>query len=138
MRQPLVDVNVLLDVLSQREPHHVSSSRIWTSAERRQIRALVSADTFSTLYYLLRRVSDARAAQRGLRMVLDVFDVVGMDEKTIRQALDSPVRDFEDAIRYQSAIHGQADCIITRDLKHYRQADLPVLTPEEFLAAMES
>jgi predicted nucleic acid-binding protein len=138
MRQPLVDVNVLLDVLSQREPHRVSSSQIWTAAERRQIRGLVSADSFSTLYYLLRRVSNAQTARRGLSMVLDVFDVVGIDEKTIRQALDSPVRDFEDAIQYHSAIHGQADCIVTRDLKHYRHADLPVLTPEDFLAAMES
>lgn len=138
MRQPLVDLNILLDVLSQREPYRVSSSQVWTAAERRQIRGMVSADSFSTLYYLLRRVSNAQTARRGLSMVLDVFDVVGVDGKTIRQALDSPVSDFEDAIQYHSAIHGQADCIVTRDLKHYRHVDLPVLTPEDFLAAMES
>lgn len=133
-----MDLNILLDVLTRREPYRVSSSQIWTAAERRQIRGLVSADNVSTLYDLLRRISNVQTARRGLSMVLDGFDVVGIDQKTIRQALDSPVRDFEDAVQYHSAIHGQADCIVTRDLKHYRNADLPVLTPEDFLAAMQS
>lgn len=138
MQRPLVDLNVLLDVLTRREPHAADSARLWAAAETRQIYAMVSADSFSTLYYLLRRMTGARTAKRGLAMVLDVFEVVEVNEKTLRQAMDSPVKDFEDAIQYHCAVRGKADCIVTRDLRHYRNADLPVMSPDAFLAALDS
>ena len=138
MQRPLVDLNVLLDVLTRREPHEADSARLWAAAETRRVHAMVSADRFSTLYYMLRRVSNSRTAKRGLAMVLDVFEVVEVDEKTLRQAMGSPVKDFEDAIQYHCAIHGGADCIVTRDLRHYRNADLPVMSPDAFLAALDA
>jgi predicted nucleic acid-binding protein len=64
--------------------------------------------------------------------------VVPVDAQIISQALDSPVRDFEDAIQYHCAIRGNADCIITRDLRDYRNAELPVLGPNAFLASLEA
>lgn len=138
MQRPLVDLNVLLDVLTCREPHEADSARLWAAAETRRVHAMVSADSFSTLYYLLRRITDARTTKRGLAMVLDVFEVIEVNQKTLRQAMDSPVKDFEDAIQYHCAIHGRADSIVTRDLRHYRNADLPVMSPDAFLAAIDA
>ena len=138
MRRPLIDINVLLDVLGEREPFGVSASRVWTAAETGRARGLVSADSFSTLYYLLRQASDSRAAHRGVSLVLSVFEVVELDEQILRQAADSPLRDFEDAIQYHSAIRGKADCIVTRDLAHYRNSEMPVLSPDEFLATLDA
>lgn len=136
MKQPLIDLNILLDVLGQREPHYAASAEVWGAAERGEIHALVSADSFSTLYYLLSHFADARTARRGLSLVLGLFEVVTLDEKIIQQALDSPVRDFEDAVQYHSAIRGRADCIVTRDLRDYRKAELPIMSPEDFLKAL--
>jgi predicted nucleic acid-binding protein len=138
MRRPLIDINVLLDVLGEREPFLADAERIWTAAETRQIEGLVSADSFSTLYYLLRQASDSRTAQRGISLLLSVFEVVELDEQILRQALDSPVKDFENAIQYHCAVRGKADCIVTRDLRHYRNADLPVMSPASFLAALDT
>jgi predicted nucleic acid-binding protein len=138
MRRPLIDINVLLDVLGEREPFLADAERIWTAAETRQIDGLISADSFSTLYYLLRQASNARTAQRGISLLLSVFEVVELDKQILRQALDSPVKDFEDAIQYHCAVRGKADCIVTRDLRHYRHADLPIMSPDAFLAALDS
>ena len=138
MRRPLIDINVLLDVLGEREPFLADAERIWTAAETKQIDGLISADSFSTLYYLLRQASNARTAQRGISLLLSVFEVVEIDKQILQQALDSPVKDFEDAIQYHCAVRGKADCIVTRDLRHYRNADLPVMSPDAFLAALDS
>jgi predicted nucleic acid-binding protein len=138
MRRPLIDINVLLDVLGEREPFLADAERIWTAAETKQIDGLISADSFSTLYYLLRQASNARTAQRGISLLLSVFEVVELDKQILQQALDSPVKDFEDAIQYHCAVRGKADCIVTRDLRHYRNADLPVMSPDAFLAALDS
>jgi predicted nucleic acid-binding protein len=136
MRRPLIDINILLDVLGEREPFVGDAAAIWTAAETRQIQAMVSADSFTTLYNLLRQASDPRTARRGLSLVLSVFEVVELDEPILRQSLDSPVKDFEDAVQYHSAVRGRADCIVTRDLRHYRNADLPILSPDSYLAAL--
>ena len=138
MRRPLIDINVLLDVLGQREPFLADAERIWTAAETKQIEGLISADSFSTLYYLLRQASNARTAQRGISLLLSVFEVVELDKQILQQALDSPVKDFEDAIQFHCAVRGNADCIVTRDLRHYRNADLPVMSPGSFLAALDA
>lgn len=137
IKRVLVDINVLLDVLARREPFLANAVEIWSAVETGRIRGLVSADSFSTLYYLLRRASNHRTALRALRLIRDVFEIVPLDEQLIHQALDSPMSDFEDAIQYVSALRSEADCIVTRDLGHFRGIELPVLAPDAFLASLE-
>ncbi len=138
MRRPLLDINILLDVLGQREPFLADAARIWSAVETGRITGLISADSFTTVYCLLRRASNARVALRGMKLMRGLFTVVPVDAQIISQALDSPVRDFEDAIQYHCAIRGNADCIVTRDLHDYRNAELPVLAPDAFLASLEA
>lgn len=136
MRRPLLDINVLLDVLGQREPFAADAARIWSAVETGDVTGLVSADSFTTIHYLLRRASNARTALRGIKLMHSLFEVVPVDSQIISQAMDSPVQDFEDAIQYHCAIRGNADCIVTRDRHDYRHAGLPVLAPNTFLASL--
>jgi len=138
IKRVLVDINVLLDVLAKREPFLANAVEIWSAAETGRIRGLVSADGFSTVYYLLRRASNHRTALRGLRLIHDIFEIVPLDAQLIHQALDSPMGDFEDAIQYVSALRSQADCVVTRDLRHFRGVELPILAPDAFLASLET
>jgi hypothetical protein len=57
-----------------------------------------------------------------------------VDSALIDEALASPLRDFEDAVQYHSALRTNADMIVTRDARHFRRSAIPVLTPEAFLA----
>lgn len=134
----LVDINVLLDVLARREPHLAAAAELWSAAETGRIRGLVSADSFSTLYYLVRRASNPRTALRSVQLLRDVFEIVPLDSQVVHQAIDSPLGDFEDAIQYHSALRGKADCIVTRDLKYFRNAELPVMAPDAFLRSLEA
>ena len=43
------------------------------------------------------------------------------------------MKDYEDAIMVQTALRVGADCIVTRNLKDYVLADLPIFSPKEFL-----
>lgn len=63
-----------------------------------------------------------------------------IEEKKIHgylSALSFPTLFYEDAVQYYSAIHVQADCLVTRNKRDYRVDPLPILTPEEFLASTE-
>ena len=50
------------------------------------------------------------------------------------QALNSKFKDFEDAIQnYASVKSGAIDTIITRNTKDFKNSEIGVLTPEEYL-----
>jgi len=137
MKRPLLDINVLLDVLGQREPFLADAVRIWSAVEAGRITGLISADCFTTVHCLIRRASNQQNALRGIRLMLGLFEVVPVDARIISQALDSPVRDFEDAIQYHCAVRGNADCIVTRNLRDYHHAELPVFSPDSFAMSLE-
>ncbi len=136
-RRPFLDINVLLDVLGHREPFAADAARIWSAAETGAVTGLVSADSFTTVYYLLRHATNTRTAIRGVSLLRSTFEVVPVDAQVLAQAIDSPLHDFEDAVQYHCAVRGKADCIVTRDQRGYRAAELPVLTPSAFLASLD-
>jgi predicted nucleic acid-binding protein len=131
-----VDTNVLLDVLARREPFYADAARIWSLAERGKIEALVSAISFNNIYYVVRRASNRKSADKALQLMRDVFTPVPLSVQILSQAIDAGFDDFEDAIQFHSAIHAEADCLVTRDADHFPATDLPVLAPAGFLASL--
>jgi predicted nucleic acid-binding protein len=130
-----IDTNVLLDVLAKREPFLADSATIWTLAETGKIEGLVSAISFTNIYYVVRKLADAKTADRTLVLLRNSFHAVACDHQVINQAIDSKSKDFEDAVQYFSALHAHADCIVSRNPDHFpRTPHCPVITPAEFLA----
>jgi len=131
-----LDTNVLIDVLAQRKPFYVDSAAVWTLAEAGRVEGLVSAISFTNIFYVVRRLADLKAARRTLVLLRDVFTAVGCDGRILNLAIDSPFKDFEDAVQHFSAVSAGAECLISRNPDDFpRTSDCPVLTPAEFLAA---
>ena len=129
----LVDTNILLDVLAQREPHYRDSARIWTLAERGEITAFISAISFNNVYYILRKADSKTAASTALTTLRDVFESVAPDIKIINQAIDSECDDFEDAIQFHSAVRVSAHFLITHNPNDFPTSSVTIATPDEFL-----
>ena len=53
-----LDTNVVIDLLGEREPFYDSAAKIATIADKGKIQLIVSALTYSTLYYILSRFED--------------------------------------------------------------------------------
>jgi predicted nucleic acid-binding protein len=128
------DTNVLLDVLTRREPFHADSAKLWALVEAGKVSGSACAISFSNMYYVVRNLSGSRAAYRGLQLVSALFDIIPCDERIIQQAIDANLADFDDAIQFFSAVRANADYIITRDSAHFAKSHIPVAAPPEFLA----
>lgn len=139
MRRALVDTNVLLDVLSEREPFYPSSAAVWAMAETGKITAAISAISFNNIFYIVNRFADPATARNAVSALRDVFEVMPVNGQIINQAVDDPdMQDFEDAIQFYSAIHAEATHLITRNCSDFpAQTGLSILTPDEFLALLE-
>jgi predicted nucleic acid-binding protein len=133
-RNIFIDTNVLIDVLSQREPFYADSAHVWTLAEQGQIKGFISAISFNNIYYVIRRLRTRQVADRMMVLLRDTFMPVSLDKQILDQAIDSGFDDLEDAIQYFSVVRTEADCIVSRDARAFPRSELPVLTPAELLA----
>ena len=129
-----VDTNVVLDVFGRREPFYEDSARIWTLAETGEVTGFVSAMSFPNIFYVLRRAKGNEIARKAMRIMRDTFSFVPLDLQITNQAIDSDIKDFEDAIQFFSALRVGADSLITRNTKDFPTGDVPIQTPAEFIA----
>ena len=136
MDKVLIDTDILIDFFMDREPFADSAETILVLCEDGKIDGFITSVIYSNCYYLLRKTASHNKVVRQLRKLLDILNVLVTDKETLVQALDSEFNDFEDAIQNFSAIqHGEIQAVITRNTKDFRKSNLPVFTPDEFLAA---
>lgn len=132
----LVDINVVLDVLLNREPFADASAALWEAIETGRCGGLLSAHAFPTIHYLIRKERGSGAAKRSIRAMRTVFAVAAVDGKAIDRSLELDFTDFEDAVTAAAAEAASVDYLVTRDPRGFRNSPVAVLSPEEFLAIL--
>jgi predicted nucleic acid-binding protein len=131
-----LDTNLLLDVLAERKPFYSSAAHVWSLRETGVCEGLVSAISFNNVFYIVRRARNVDAARRALVLMRDIFSSVAPDQQILNQAIDSDIRDFEDAIQFFSAQRARADYLLTRNTADFPKTRLPILAADEFLILM--
>jgi predicted nucleic acid-binding protein len=120
----LLDTNVILDVALERQPFFDDSETIISLVEQRQIEGYICASSFGDLYYIIRKAKGRDLALEFLREIVTLCQVATVDSNAINMALTINFRDFEDAIKYSTAVLNNFDIIVTRN-----SSDFPVTTP---------
>jgi predicted nucleic acid-binding protein len=137
VKKVLVDINVILDVFLDRQPHVKASAALWAAIESGQVEGLLSSHAFTAIHYLVGREHSAAAAERTIASLLSVFGVATVDRIVIQEALNLPCNDFEDAVSAAAAYSAGCDLIVTRDPKGFRGSRVPVLFPEAALPLID-
>lgn len=133
----LIDTNVIVDVITRRQPFFGDSSQVLDRAERGEFSAWVGATTVTTVFYLVRRHLGASIATERVRDLVAICGVAAVNHAVIDAALRSSFSDFEDAVLDQSAVTTGADCIVTRNYSDFRNSSLLIYSPSQFLAALK-
>ena len=126
----LVDANVVLDVLLDRQPHFAASAAVWSASETGVAQGLLSAHAVTTIHFLIRKEQGAAKARQALNLLLRVFGVARVDEGIVREAFELHLSDFEDSVTAVAALRAGCDLIVTRDPKGFRGSLVSVLAPE--------
>lgn len=134
MKRILVDVNVILDVLLDRQPHVEGSAAVWAAIETGSSEGLLAAHAVTTIHYLIRKELDAARTRRIISAMLRVFRVATVDGAVIQNALELPLPDFQDAVTAAAALLAGCDYIVTRDPKGFRESPVrrPISGPTPF------
>ena len=132
----LVDGNILLDVLQNREPHVIVSALVWKLCETGRAKGFVSALTFANLVYVLRRELDPEKTEEVLKKLSLIFSFAELSGADLLKAACLHWNDYEDALQAVTAERLRADFIITRNVKDFKQSKVLALTPAELLARL--
>lgn len=137
MRRLFLDTNIVVDLLDRREPFCHDAVRLFSMAYNEQVQLVVSPMTFATASFLLRK-----HGHEGVRKLLSnlrqLVGVAATDERTVDDSLASQFQDIEDAMQYYTALHANAEAIITRNGKDFTASRLPVMTATEYLIMIET
>lgn len=129
----LVDANILLDVLMNRQPHVTDSASIWKLCETGQAEGYISSLTFTNLIYIMRKEINPK----GIEIILDklslIFHFADLTSSDLISAAKLQWNDFEDAVQCVTAKRLNADYIITRNVKDFKESDIIAITPTNML-----
>lgn len=132
----LIDVNVVLDVLLDRQPWVVDAQAVWDANHNRQIEGFVVATAVTNLYYIARRLVGSQAALKASLSCLAAFEVIPVDHSVLSDAAALPGNDFEDNVAIRCAVSSGMSAIVTRDSSGFAHSPVPSQTPRELLTRL--
>ncbi len=133
MKKILLDTNIILDLLAKRQPFFEFAAKLFSLGDKKKIRLYTTSISIINVNYILSKILSANESREILRKFRVLVKILPCDEKIIDLGLNSHFKDFEDSIQYYIAIENKIDIIITRNLKDFKSAKIPVMTAEEFL-----
>ena len=136
----LLDANVLLDCLileSSGLPRvgKEASARILDLCDRGHHQGLVAWHTLPIISYYHGRQNPLDQTAALIDALLRVVEIPTVGHAEALAWRSHGIADFEDALQAASAVAGQADFIVTRNVDDFVRSPVPALTPEAFLVA---
>jgi len=133
MKKVFLDTNIIVDLIADRKPFSKFSIEIFKKAEENKIKLFTSSHSIATTHYLLKKYLEEKLLRDVLYNLLDYITVVAVDTDVLKKGLRSKHKDFEDSIQILCASTIEnIDCIVTRNIKDFRDSEILVLTPDEF------
>ncbi len=138
MIKVFIDTNIIIDLIADRKPFSKFAVEIFKKAESKKIKLFSSSHSFATIHFLLKKHIEEKQLNSILHDLLDYVQIIPVDQNIIKKSLKSKYKNFEEAIQVICAYSiANMDCIVTRNIKDFREAEISVFTPEEFLRGIE-
>lgn len=133
----LVDTNILLDLLQQREPFYNDALNLCISVINGEIEGYLSAGQITDLHYILRRELSEEETRAALFKILGIFPLLETKAEDVQCALAGSMDDFEDAVIAAAAKRERVDAIVTRNEKDFKLSPVPAYFPGAFLTMLD-
>ena len=130
----MIDTNIFLDVLLQREPFFESSKSVLRLCEDRKVQGFLSASSVTDIFYIVKKgLQSTDAAYKALGSVLDIVKVLTVTNEDVLNAYMFKASDFEDCLLATCAKSNKCAAIVTRNKKDFLDFGITLLSPEELL-----
>jgi predicted nucleic acid-binding protein len=129
----LIDTNIVLDLLLEREPFVEPAIALFEKIEQGKLTGAIAATTITNIFYIIRKTEGREVALAAIHRLTIGLQFCAIDRQTVETALSFELKDFEDSIQLACATLNQLDAIVTRDPKDFIGSNLPIYSPTELL-----
>lgn len=130
----VIDTCVIVDALQSREPFYKDAQSIFLLCANLQCDGFLTEKAITDIYYLTHRQTHSDIATRDvLTKLCALFGLLDTTASDVRRAVSAEISDFEDAVMIETAVRSNMDCIVTRNIRDYYKAPIPVYSPAEFV-----
>ena len=130
----MIDTNIILDVLLQREPFYKDSKAVLKMCEQGKLHGFVSASTITDIFYITRKaLGNTDDTYRVIGKILNIVKILSVTSEDVNQAFQQKARDFEDCLLAASAKSNKCDAIVTRNPRDFLSFNIPLLDPKSLL-----
>ena len=129
----LIDTNVILNYITDREDRFRDSSKIVMDlCSQGRVDGYIAFHSLSIIWYSLRIPDEGK--RMWLRDICKILTVTGASHEQILEAIDNiQFKDFEDCLQDECARMVNAVCLVTCNLKDFKVAKTKVYSPDEFV-----
>ena len=127
----LIDTNVVLDFLQERQPFVEDAARLFKKIDDGEVEGFIAATTITNIYYVVRKAAGAIVAQDAIAQILTDLHISAVARGILEQAIMLNFQDFEDAVQCACGIAHGVDAIVTRDASGFVSAGIPIMLPGE-------
>ena len=130
----LIDTNVLLDYLLEREPFFEDAKGIMVSCAEGKVKGCIAAHSIPNIFFILRKDYNTKERREVLSTLCSIFDVEGIDKAKLLSGLaNEDFTDFEDCLQMECAKSYGADYIVTRNVADYSVSEIKAIEPKDYL-----
>lgn len=124
-----IDTNIFLDLILKRE-NYQEALMIFNAIEKGLYEGVILDITVLNIDYIANK--QTKNLKDFLRIINNLFEIVGGTNNLIDEALNIQNSDLEDNLQYIAAKNSQCKLIISNDRNFYR-GDLKIVTSTDFL-----
>ena len=133
----LVDTNIMLDALLEREPFFGDARALMEAIDSGQVVGYVTATTITNIFYIVgRQTRSIERANLAVSETLTAMQICLVDRDILEAAFAFNMRDFEDAVQLACAIAENLEAIITRNPQDFEGAGLPILSARQLFESL--
>lgn len=130
----LIDTNVLLDYLLEREPFFEDAKEIMVLCTDGKVKGCIASHSIPNMFFILRKDFNAKERREALSNLCSIFDVEGIDKTKLLSGLaNEDFSDFEDCLQMECAKSYGADYIVTRNVADYSTSEIKAIMPKDYL-----
>ncbi len=128
----LVDTNVVIDWLNDRQPWADEARLLWDSCDAGLVDLYLPASVLTDIFYILRKPLGNDRAKKAIERCIATCGLLPVDEMVIHKALVLPGNDFEDNVQIACTAIYRIDIIVTRNPGDFTHGvTIPVIEPKE-------
>jgi predicted nucleic acid-binding protein len=135
----LIDTNVILDDLLNREPRCETARGIMELVNGKRVQGYITANSVADIFYITEKKTNLTYARNAVKKIIFALRIISVEGQDCEKALELPMNDFEDALVVVCAEKADLHYIVTNDNGFLSVEGLltPTISPADFLLKFE-